>query len=440
MEKIVWVLGSKHLNAHKSISWDSPFPNFSNCDILIINLQSLDSEQFKKRWSELFNEARKYILDLLMTGEKEVFIISSSNQNMLEWLPIYPYIRKMARGEIGDYNVESPADEYMKMVEHCPYYIHDFDFGYAYDMTNPESEHHENYPFTSKARQYQRYFDSYVAVYSKIRNKAKQLVGGSFRYLIMYGYEGAERFVSGMFHFLPSPTRCTAEQAVDIMVNILTGGELIESPPPWENKIDLPGLQDVQRQIIEKEGEKEILIKGIEEMKQKKDKMIKFRRLLWTKGAPLENIVKEAFIFLGFPEIRKIREKNLEDWIIDFNSIPKYKHGVFEIKGADERTSLADLTQCNKWVEDYLLDQKVVKGIFVPNQYRLVDVRTNQEKKEHFEKNELHYAETRDICILPSHAIFYAVVEKMRGNSQITRKIIEERIASAKGICKISKT
>ena len=71
MEKAIWVLGSKHPNAHKSISWGSSFPNFANCDILIVNLQSLGKEQFRKRETELFNEAQRYVFDLIMTGEKE---------------------------------------------------------------------------------------------------------------------------------------------------------------------------------------------------------------------------------------------------------------------------------------------------------------------------------------------------------------------------------
>jgi len=76
----------------------------------------------------------------------------------------------------------------------------------------------------------------------------------------------------------------------------------------------------------------------------------------------------------------------------------------------------------------------------VPNQHRLADIRTNQVKKEHFERNELEYAKTRDICVLPPHEIFYAVSEKMSENPQITRKFIEERITASNGICKLSQT
>ncbi len=435
MEKI-WVLGSKHSSAHKSISWRSSFPNLADCDILIINLQTLKSEQIQERHNEFF-EAQKYILDLLMTGEKEVIVILSPERKRFEWLPLFPVLKETAPIGVRKHSAISHIAEYVKTVDKCSFYIHTFNSRYFRAKTYPKSDYHENYFFTNEAS---LGYSGRVYVDSRIKNNANQMIGGCVNFVVDYGGRLEEQFASGGIYLLPPPTSCKAEQAIDIILNILTGGELTESPPPWENKINYPGLQDAQRQIIEKEGEKEILIKSIEELKKEKDNMIKIRRLLWTKGTPLENVVKEAFILLEFPEIRKIREENLEDWIIDFKFIPEYKHAVFEVKGADKRTSLADLTQCNKWIEDYLLDKKTVKGIFVPNQYRLADVGTNQKKKEHFEKNELHYADTRNICVLPSHEIFYAVVEKMKGNPQITRKFIEEKIAESKGICKLSET
>ena len=436
MVKIIWVLGSRHADAHKSISWLSPFPNFSNCDILIVNLQSLGNEQFYERHSELITEARKYIFDLLMTGEKEAIIVLSSEQSHLEWLPMFPILKKTAQVEVGKYSAESPIIyEYMKTVEGCSFYFHTFNTSYFRVKTDPESSEHENYPFTREARSG---YSSRVYFVSGILNKAKQKIGGLFHFVIHYGWRREERFMSGGLYLLPPPTRCTADQAIDIMVNILTGGELIESPPTWENKIDLPGLQDVERQIVQKENQRETLIREIDKLKDEKDELTKFRRLLWTDGTPLENVVKDAFVTLGFPEIRKIREKNLEDWVIDFKFVSEYQHGVFEIKGSQKRTSLSDLNQCDKWVKDYLLEKNLqVKGIFVSNQYRRGDIKTNLKQREHFEENELKFAKQREISILPSHEIFYAVAEKMKGNPQINRKFIEERIVASNGICKL---
>lgn len=442
MAKIVWVLGSEHPNANKSISWLSPFPNFSNCDILIVNLQSLEKQVLEKRSSDLFNEARRYIFDMLMTREREVIVVSSSDQNKLSWLPIYPKIETVAPVKIKR-EEQMPLDMYLKNVEECNYYIRDFELGYVRTLTDPESNFSEKYKFTESA------LYGYSLTYKvewRIENRAEQLIGGCFKFIISYGYKLSPTsflprgtFASGPIIFLPPPTKVSAEQAIDLIVNTLIGAEITESPPTWEGKIDLPGLKVINEKIQQKEKEKETIVKEIEKLQNARDNLIKFRRLLWTKGTPLENAVRDAFILLGFPEIRKIREENLEDWVIEFKHIKQYKYGVFEIKGADERTSLADLTQCNKWIEDYLLENKKAKGIFVTNQYRLEDPLKNQEKREHFEKNEMEYAEKREICILPTHEIFYAVTAKLNGDPKITRKYMEEKIANAKGLCKFSK-
>jgi len=444
VKKIIWVLGSNHPNAQRSILWLSPFPNFSNCDVLIVNLQSLDKLQYSERYNDLIGDARRYIFDMLMTQEKEVIVISPSDEVLLRWLPIYPTIREIAPAKIRQLTLEPPISDYLNTVEECSFYIHNFDRSYVDKMTNPMYETSQNYFFTKDAR---ADYISEIVIERRIENVAKQIIGGYVRFRIYYGRvrRGADfffkgHFLSGRIIFLPSPTKVTVEQAIDIMVNILAGAELIESPPTWENKIDLPGLKDIEVQILQKEKEKEVLTRDIAELCGKKDNLIKLRRLLWTKGTPLENIVKDAFHLLGFTEIRKIREENLEDWVIDFKHVKEYQHGVFEIKGADKRTSLADLTQCNKWVEDYMLDKKKAKGIFVPNQYRLSNISTRKKEREHFEENEKEYSRTRDICILPSHEIFFAVNEKMKNNPKITRKFIEEKIAASKGIGKLSET
>jgi len=366
----------------------------------------------------------------------EIIIVLTTNQEMLKWLPLYPIIKTIAPVKIGKCSIDTSMDDYIKTVEECSYYIRDFETGYVYALTNPESEMSEKYCFTSEAE-----MGYYLNVFYEevMENKARQLIGGFFRFKITYGHYLLDQksFVSSRIVFLPPPTKVNAEQAIDLIVNKLTGAELIESPPFWENMVDLPGLKDINEEIQGKEKEKEQIIEQIEELSRKRDDLIRFRRLLWTKGTPLENIVRDAFKLLGFHEIRKLREENLEDWVIEFEYTKRYQYGVFEIKGADERTSLADLTQCNKWVEDYLLENKKAKGIFIPNQYRLEDINKSLEKRERFEPNEKDYAETRDICILPAHEIFFAVVEKLKGNSNITRQYIEERIANTKGICKL---
>ena len=54
----------------------------------------------------------------------------------------------------------------------------------------------------------------------------------------------------------------------------------------------MPGLKALDDQIREKEKEKKEIIKQIKRLREKRESLIKFRRLIWTKGTPLENIVR----------------------------------------------------------------------------------------------------------------------------------------------------
>ena len=431
----IWVLGSTHANAHKSIAWSSPFPNFSNADILIVNLQSLSTQVCYNIRSALYNEARRYIFDMLMTGEKTVIIILSEKDDILQWLPIYPTVKSTASVKLSEFTEELKIATYLKMVEDCSYYVHSYNCEYFIGKTNPKSSWSENYFFTPLAEE--KYSYNIVIDY-EIKNVAKQAIGAAARFKIYYGYTVSHtwkgNYVSGPIVFLPPPTKATPEEAIDVLINSYVHGISIEPPPRWEQEINLPGINELENQIAQKEKEVKLLTKEITNLKGKMDDITKLRKLLWTDNGSLENAVKDAFIILGFSEIRKIRPPNLEDWIIDFKQNSKFKHGVFEIKGAEKRTSLADLTQCNKWVEDYLLENTKVKGIFVPNQNRREDVR---KRKQEFAPNEIDYAQKREICILPTEEIFNAVVEKLKGNKRLTREYIEEKITSTNGICKL---
>ena len=435
MEKVVWVLGSEHSNAHNCIPWNSSFPNFANSDILIVNLQSLNENLFRMREEELVREAQKYVFDLLMTGEKETFVILPEDPLYLKWLPIVPILRDTAPIKVGDHCDSGPLEGYLKTVDDCSYYIHEFLYPYVEKKLNPASGMHDNYPFTSDMG---GGYELFLNTDQEIMNKAKQLIGCRVHFTLRIYLESEPRFRSGSIYFVPPPTEVDIDKGVDILVNTMTGGELLEPSPDWEAEVDLPDLVGLELQIAQKDELRKKVVSETEDLEVRREEIAGFRRLLWTKGTPLENAVRDAFVFLGFSEIGKKRDDNLEDWVIKFESEQDYELGVLEVKGADRRTSLADLTQCNKWVEDYLLEgMGDAKGIFVTNQYRLEDIKKSREQREHFEENELRYARQREICILPSQEIFDAVVERMEDNTKINRSLIEERIASSKGICRL---
>ncbi|MCX8178178.1 MAG: hypothetical protein N3F10_07820 [Candidatus Bathyarchaeota archaeon] len=172
------------------------------------------------------------------------------------------------------------------------------------------------------------------------------------------------------------------------------------------------------------------------ELKKQLEAIAKFRRLLWTKGPPLEAIVKEAFEMLGFTEIRKIRERNLEDWVFEFKHVADYQYGVIEVRGAEGPVETEAIAQCGRWVEEYLLEGKKAKGILIINQHRLEDPAQTRQKRETLDLNMLEYAITRDICVIPTHEIFYTLLGKLKNEQKTTREQVEQAIAKTRGLCK----
>jgi len=50
----------------------------------------------------------------------------------------------------------------------------------------------------------------------------------------------------------------------------------------------------------------------------------------------------------------------------------------------------------------------------------------------------MEYAQRHEICILPAHEIFYAILEKLRGGTKLNRENIEQKLANTTGICKLA--
>ena len=205
----------------------------------------------------------------------------------------------------------------------------------------------------------------------------------------------------------------------------------------WIDEIILPNQNDIEGKIYDLLGKIEEHKKNVEQLNNTRLELVKYRNLLWLKGHALEDIVTDAFKYLSFTDIRRERSADLEDGIFNFENSSEYEYGILEVKGSDARTSMADLTQCEKWVTDYLLENKKGKGIFIPNQHRLQKYPDSINDKKHFEPNEFDYAKTRKICILPTFEIFKAVTEKMNNNPEITRENIEKKILSSNGLCKL---
>jgi hypothetical protein len=76
----VWVLGSKNPNAHKSVEWNDKFPNFTDPDVVIVNLQSLNKNAIQIINKEGYKLARDLMWDRFVQGNTLIFITAAHRE------------------------------------------------------------------------------------------------------------------------------------------------------------------------------------------------------------------------------------------------------------------------------------------------------------------------------------------------------------------------
>jgi hypothetical protein len=239
---------------------------------------------------------------------------------------------------------------------------------------------------------------------------------------------------SGSVTYLPPLSKISVEESIDIILEIY-GNNLSKEPfPEWVHDVELFGLRDSNAELEALNNKKRDLEISIKDSEKRKDNLVSYYRLLTSKGDSLELAVRDAFKILGFDDVEKKRGKGKEDWVFRFETTNEFKYGVVEVKGSDSRTSEQDLSQTSKWVHDYFGEYKeIVKGIFVPNQYRLEAYQDSKNKRLHFEPNEIKFANFNNLCILPSCVLFEAVNQIFKRQEK-SRKDFEKMISDSKGL------
>ena len=217
----IWVLGSKHAKAKNCVKWEHPFPNFSNADILIVNTETLGTalKEDTALKNALFNEAQRYIFDMLMTAEKHIIVIMPLTPTDLTWFPIYPDYKRTAPIKTGKIPNNNAINEYLEKAETTSYYFHGMNFAFMSE-TNPKSG--------NAGKVYQNYYSAKLYHTHNILNAAKQIVGGSFvldithRQIYLGSLINEKHFVSSPILFLPPPTKVSIETGIDLLINIIT--------------------------------------------------------------------------------------------------------------------------------------------------------------------------------------------------------------------------
>lgn len=315
-------------------------------------------------------------------------------------------------------NFESDHDfkEYMDGVKSFNFYIK-----HCYPKIIPDREH---------PRQ--------IALMNVLNKDVKDNSGNDLGFTLVVaesddGVHFATAKNTGQLVFLP-PYTGPAEDAIGKILSVYGKTRASsEVPPPWAVGMSFYPLPNLEAQIKSLEGEKNRVQEKINALAGRKNELQSHLRLLYSSGSELECAVAGAFRILGFAEARRAGGGDSADVVFDM-STSGYLHAVVEVKGVAKKTGLNHLLQCNRWADQQAdMDARTAKGIFVPNQYRRRDYPGSLNDRCKFEPNELDYAKKKDVCIIPSCALFEAV-KRVLGGQRADRRAIEAKIAGSGGM------
>ena len=417
----IWILGNKHTHADKSILWDEPFPNLGDPDVLIVDLTPLTKEILDRTDQDKLNQLSSVLRDKFLHGGTIIVLTPSKPLSTFYYfLPVVPSFTPVPDG----FSIKPDPDHwfmsYLEAVKKFTFYIRHFDSDHINHLLNSDYIG----PNTSC---------SSVSDQGVTDNSGHRL-GATFSIFIQENGVVTHVKESGKLVFLPPYTESSDDALEKIICRYRQTGINKEPEPPWTASVRLSSLDNIQNKINALESKKKELQTQTDALTQEKQILLDHKRLLYSKHSELEDAVANAFKVLGFPEIRKLREQNFEDWVFDFKHEKDVKYGVIEVKGADKRTKQNDIIQCSKWVDERMeIDNKISKGIFVPNQYCQMPYPKSSKDRKKFEPNELGTVRMKGICIIPSYVLFEAVKQILE-NKKHDRKEIEKKIFNSEGV------
>ena len=453
----IWTIGCGKNNSDLSIDWMDVLPNLYEPDIIIMNLESLDENVLKHIDKEQFNEMINKIFNKFITKGTLIYIISDEKHveegakeyKNTEKKPYYsnptllykthgirysnydvsPINFKMdiVNGKKMHYDLDETFSSYFNIIKQFHLLLHDFDLSPHLQNINPINEISRAIvnSLASPTANANHLIERVIEEIAKDNTENPISIRC---WLKIEGY-----WKSGEAVYLPKPTNIAIETLIESILQIYGTRTVTETIPDWAYQIELPKVRDIQKKIETAQVQLDKINTRINDLKTNKVKIESYYGLLSSTGTNLEDIVSDAFKELGFTEIKRIRSKEKEDWIFDFETISDYKYAVLEVKGVDDRIKRAHLRQANEWVSDYFNEGQSVKGIFIPNQFRLNPYPTSVDARSDFEHNELAYAKNHDLCILPSFVLFDAVKKQLSGQ-KTNRKKIEQILSTTKGI------
>lgn len=378
MDKI-WVLGNSIDGVDKNIGWNpKEVISFDECDVLIVDTTTLTEKTIQSldysKAEQLFQEIRKRFVSglVIICIASESFDEDTVDDSVLSnyfWSPINFEFHKTAKGKTinKDILLDYPFMNYIEKIKDIEIAL---DHGEII-MKNSSQSTRGNPPY-----------DLWL-----IASKSRDILGGSF----------SKSPSLGVIHVLPL-LKNNEESINTILSNYKIKKET--PVPTWITSIDIPGIAEFEEKI--KLIEKDIKTKEKERQEKisLKNKLERFKKLVYETDEELENVVKEALMLIGLKNVKN-GQPGKDDLIFDFNDTKQFKMCAVEIKGVTGNVGLKDFRQLDHWVVDHLEKSIPAKGLMVANTFRKIDLGKSEKNRTTFSDFESFY-KPRGICTLPT--------------------------------------
>lgn len=423
----VLIIGSKdHPLADSCIEWqeDWKIPYLGDFHIVIINLQTLEKSLLgRTSIRDSFNKIRKQINEVIwantsifcITAPKIVYPIGTMEFSNYDWCPIDFNINNDFKG--SEFNSEDlkekKEDSYLRYVMSWSHYF-------------------ETYDIKRYRLQYRRKVN--IRFISNLRTLSNKFI--SFKIQLLEYNEGEYDIMEDVIYsryllFYPPTTSIEISKGIDILLEQLKGKKKEITLPPWTEPILLPGEKELLVSIEESETIIKQKLDYIEKEKIKLQKLQRLKGLFTEDGVVLEEIVEEAFRFLGI-KLEKV-EGNKEDRIFKFHEdiIP------IEIKGRNASIPEKDLTQLIGRLGDIQPPKNLeARGVLIGNHYKDTPLNEKLEgRNKAFEPNVEEKAKTWNISLLSTLELFKAVRKKLEGED--IEETFFNRVFNQTGVIKI---
>ena len=436
----VWLLGRAHPGADRSFGWYGSFGNLSDPDVLIVDLTGLTEEVLQRIDKDNLDQAQRSIRDNILYGGTVIAI----TQPEFSVRPSGPLTGRPA-GAYGG----AVAGPYA----YSNYHILPINIATATVQANHvigAGDRHRFKDYIDAVKGYDFIIDSVSDKFTPgpageppaslrrlhewdITDNSGRGLGLALEVALLDRYGRLRRASRpGRLVLLPPPTEPIG-RAIGRVLSVCKNTTPAEAPPSWAGRLS-PGPAGRYRAQIAELEERRAKVQGeIDDLARRHDGIMAHCRLLYLDGPELEGAVVEAFRVLGFGDIERMGKADEEDAAFAMGGT-RYSHGVIEAKGAGKGAKMQHILQCGRWAEQRAAAEgKPTKGVFVPNQHRLEPYPESSKIRMKIEPNQLEYAKLKDICIIPSCALYEAVGRVLDGEAPDRAKIAA-RIAGAKGV------